>query len=409
MDATQKSAAQGAGNARAAGDGGNIHLHPHSTIFEYGAQEPNLDVVYYLNRRAAGTVEDDDGKLARVLDLPSNPTPADCADYLKTHPGWLAEALGVDIEGPVPGGPPLTLLTADDILTTDWPEPVWAIPDMLPVGLAILAGKPKAGKSWLALQVAQAVGAGGMALGRQVERGPVLYLALEDPPRRLRERMLKQRWRPGLPVEFMPMGRFVDEVGDLRNGGGQRLAQQIQARRYRLVVIDTLSRSVQGDQNDVADMTVALGPLQEMAHEYSCAVILVDHHRKGSGFDPDAISDILGSTAKGAMTDTAWGLYRESGKANAKLAIIGRDVEAQTLALAFDGLTGCWQCEGDADELEITENRQAILDVVQGMGMATLGDVVGAVERNKGSVYRDLQDLANAGLIVKNGHGYEAV
>ncbi|MBN1815050.1 MAG: AAA family ATPase [Anaerolineae bacterium] len=369
----------------------------------------NLDAVYYLNRRAAGTIEDDQGKLAEIPELPEDPKPEDCQKYLKAHPDWMAEALGVDIEGRPPGGPPFTLLTADDILATDWPEPVWAVPDLLPVGLAILAGKPKAGKSWLALQVAQAVGAGGVALGKHVERGSVLYLALEDPPRRLQERMVKQHWPRGLPVEFMPMGRFIDEVGDLRNGGGERLARQIQARRYRLVVIDTLSRSVPGDQNDVADMTIALTPLQEMAHTHNCAVVLVDHHKKGNGFDPDAISDILGSTAKGAMTDTAWGLYRESGKAGAKLAIIGRDVEVQTLALTFDGVTGCWQCEGDADKLEITENRQAILDAVEGMGRASLMEVAEAVDRNKGSVYRDLQDMVAAGLLAQRGRLYEAV
>src|SRR5689334_819875 len=30
------------------------------------------------------------------------------------------------------------LLTADDILTTDWPEPRWAIPKLMPIGLSIL-------------------------------------------------------------------------------------------------------------------------------------------------------------------------------------------------------------------------------------------------------------------------------
>lgn len=394
----------GTGAPTGAGD-----LQPHNTTGGITGQVPSPKVAYYLNRRAAGTIEDNQGKLAQIPGLPEDPTPEDCRQYLRTHPDWMAEALGVDIEGPPPGGPPLALLTADDILTTEWPEPVWAIPDLLPVGLAILAGKPKAGKSWLALQIAQAVGAGGVALGRRVERGPVLYLALEDPPRRLQERMVKQHWPRGLPVEFMPMGRFIDEVGDLRNGGGERLARQIQVQRYRLVVIDTLSRSVQGDQNDVADMTIALAPLQEIAHEHNCAVILIDHHKKGGGFDPDAINDILGSVAKGAMTDTAWGLYRESGKAGAKLAIIGRDVEVQTLALTFDGLTGCWQCEGDADKLEITENRQAILDAVEGMGRAALTDVAEAAGRNKGSVYRDLQDLVAAGLLAQRGRLYEVV
>ena len=43
--------------------------------------------------------------------------------------------------------PPLDLLTADQILTAVYPDPVWAIPGLLPAGLALLAGKPKIGKS----------------------------------------------------------------------------------------------------------------------------------------------------------------------------------------------------------------------------------------------------------------------
>ena len=77
-------------------------------------------------------------------------------------------------------------------------------------------------------------------------------------------------------------------------------------------------------------MTEWLTPLQEMAHSQNCAIILVDHHKKPTGFDQDAIADILGSTAKGAMADTVLGLYRERGKAGAKLSITGRDVEEKT-------------------------------------------------------------------------------
>ncbi len=72
---------------------------------------------------------------------------------------------------------------------TEWPEPTWAVPGLLPAGLCIFAGKQKAGKSWLALQIAQAVATGGHVLGQQIERGPILYLALEDIPRRLQDRM----------------------------------------------------------------------------------------------------------------------------------------------------------------------------------------------------------------------------
>jgi putative DNA primase/helicase len=52
-----------------------------------------------------------------------------------------------------------------ELLSRQLPPIQWAIPDILPEGLTLLAGKPKLGKSWLALAMALAVAAGGVALG----------------------------------------------------------------------------------------------------------------------------------------------------------------------------------------------------------------------------------------------------
>lgn len=296
----------------------------------------------------------------------------------------------------------IVTLSSDEILTTIYPPVKWVLPAFLPEGLALLAGAPKLGKSWLGLQIALAVASGGIALGECVQRGAVLILSLEDSPRRLQTRLTKQGWTRGLDADFLTLGKFDSQVGDLRNSGGERLARQIETRGYRLCIIDTLSRSVRGDQNDVAAMTRALTPLQEIAHAKNCAILLVDHHRKSSGENPDAITDILGSTAKGAMADTVWGLYRERGKAEAKLKITGRDVEEKTLALTMDWATGCWQCEGNADSLEITDKRRELLDVIRDLGRATLPELVDATKRNKGTLYRDLQDLVNGGYVKKD-------
>jgi hypothetical protein len=43
------------------------------------------------------------------------------------------------------------LITARDLLDQTLVDPQWAIPQFLPAGLTLLAGKPKMRKSWLAL------------------------------------------------------------------------------------------------------------------------------------------------------------------------------------------------------------------------------------------------------------------
>ena len=79
--------------------------------------------------------------------------------------------------------------SAPQLLAADFPPLRWAVPNLLPEGCALLVGAPKVGKSWAALDIALAVAGGGLALGAlRVETGPVLYLALEDGPRRLADR-----------------------------------------------------------------------------------------------------------------------------------------------------------------------------------------------------------------------------
>lgn len=298
--------------------------------------------------------------------------------------------------------PPFELLSSDDILTRDWPEPTPVIPDVLYTGLAILAGRPKAGKSWLALQFALGVAAGGMVFDKRVDRGKVLYLALEDSPGRLKKRMLKQEWRAGLQADFMTLGEYGKQVGNLLKGGAEKIAAQIRANGYRLVVVDTLSRAIRGDQNDPDVMTASLEPLQEMAHKHDCAVLLIDHHRKPGGFDTvNAIDDILGSTAKSAMVDCALGLYKERGKAGAKLQVVGRESDEVTLALTFDPQYCFWKCEGDAYEIELTERRQEILDALASLGHAELKTIADTIGQPKSNTHNRLQDLVNAGLVIR--------
>src|SRR5205807_1390003 len=68
------------------------------------------------------------------------------------------------------------IYTASDLLRKVLPAVKWAITNILPEGMTLLGGKPKMGKSWLALGLAVAIATGGVALGTErVEAGDVLY------------------------------------------------------------------------------------------------------------------------------------------------------------------------------------------------------------------------------------------
>jgi hypothetical protein len=88
--------------------------------------------------------------------------------------------------------PRLTLVTttAAVLAEQDFPPVAFVVPGYIAEGLTVIAGRPKTGKSWLALGWAAAVADGGMAFGSiPVEAGDVLYLALEDNQRRLKGRL----------------------------------------------------------------------------------------------------------------------------------------------------------------------------------------------------------------------------
>lgn len=290
-----------------------------------------------------------------------------------------------------------TSWTVDELLSTDFADPAWVVPGMLPTGLASLAGRPKLGKSWLALQLAIAVGSGGRFLNREMERGFVLYLALEDSPRRLKKRLEMLQARPGISLRFETDWLPLDG-----EAGGLEDLQRVAARdKPRLIVIDTLARSFTGrvDWNDLGRTTGAMAALQDLALNRDLCVLCVDHHRKVGPMAADVIDDIVGSTGKSAVVDTAWGLYRKRGERGATLRIAGRDVDEQELALEFDPLTGCWQLLGDAREVASRSAQDEILGILQSLREADASLVAREAGLSRPTARKHLERLCETGHV----------
>jgi hypothetical protein len=278
-----------------------------------------------------------------------------------------------------------------ELLDAEFPEPNWAVPGLIPEGLTILGGRPKVGKSWLALQIAWAVSTGGKVFGKAVEPGPVLFLALEDSSLRLQDRLRK-----------MGVGRDADITFFLRwkplqAGGLEDLFNELQRKKYRLAVIDTLRRSIPGldPKNDQGEVSSVFDALQRYAIQNGLAQLLNDHTRKPNGSASDPVDDILDTTAKTATADTILALYRSQGMKGAKLLGRGRDFEDVDLQLTFDAYTHCWQAEGNATEIQMTKNRSDVLNALKALGKATVKQVTEMIGGDRSNHYRTLNDLVN--------------
>ncbi len=256
------------------------------------------------------------------------------------------------------------MFSMGSILRMSLPDPQWAIPTFLPVGVTLLAGKPKMGKSWLALALALAIAENRLALGSlPVTSGDVLYLGLEDSIRRIADRGAKLLQGRTPPENFTWVGMW----NQLNAGGLADIEDWLyKHKQARLVVIDTLAKvrpltpsTSTGYGDDYAIMT----PLKAIAEDNNVAILVIHHLRKMGA--PDVMDTISGTTGLTGATDCNMVLDRERGKDEAILHITGRDVEEQELQLKFDALSAQWVLQGNANRQGMSREQREMLTVLE--------------------------------------------
>jgi AAA domain len=263
-----------------------------------------------------------------------------------------------------------TSWTAKELLEVELPEPRCAVDDLITEGLTFECGAPKIGKSWLGLGLGIAVAAGGFAFGKiKVEQGDVLYLALEDNPRRLQTRL-----RMLLGQDSPPDGLDIEtEWERFDRGGMERLEAWLDGHpSTRLVVIDVWTRIRPFASNHTdryqADYEAA-SAVQALGIRRGVAVLALYHTRKAES--SDFVETVQGTFGTAGAADTIIVIKCSRGEADATLYVTGRDVEERELALQFSPESGTWSLLGDAAEYTLGETRKLILETVTAHGALT--------------------------------------
>jgi hypothetical protein len=283
-------------------------------------------------------------------------------------------------------------------------EPIrWIVPGYVPEGFSVLAGRQKLGKTWLAMDWGLAVATGGVAMGNiGVECGDVLYVDLENGPRRIQRRIVALFG--GLRVPDLSRLQWQTEAPMLDKG----LIDQLEDWRRsvpapRLVVIDVLQRIKpigNAARNSYENDYAAWAPLQSWAMQHGIGVVGLHHTKKGGADDP--LEALSGSNGLSATADTTLLLDRNGD--GISLYVRGRDVDEKESALVFSG--GAWTIIGDAADARRTDERSTILAMLnetdEPMSPVELAAATGMKSNN---VRQLLFKMAKSGEVEKAGRG----
>ncbi|WP_075333907.1 AAA family ATPase [Pseudonocardia sp. Ae717_Ps2] len=342
------------------------------------------------------------------------PTPA-------PHPTPIGNAPHTPTQGPLSGpqgggrrgGPNLTeapaprrtAWTAEELMAMDFPTPRWAVPGVICEGVTLLAGPPKVGKSWMSLGLALDIAAGRPAFGRiPAEQGSVLYLALEDTPRRLKSRMeIALGGRPA------PAGLTLSIACEpMPAGGTEQISQWLDAHPdARMVVIDVFVKvrgtPAPGVAAYDADYT-AMTRIKRVADHYGVAVVLVHHVRKAAA--EDFLATVSGTNGLAGAADAVLVLERARARADGVLHVTGRDVDETDYPLAFDPSAGAWSLlDGNAADYQMRDTRSLIIRYLRDYPGTKPKDIAAALNLDAGTVRQNCRRMETDGQLRRNPAG----
>ena len=234
--------------------------------------------------------------------------------------------------------PPVELIDAETLSLSSFARPSFIIEQMLTPGLAVLAGAPKLGKSWLVLDICQQVASGEELWGLKTSGGSVMYVALEDSKARLQDRLLS--------ITDHPSDRlFLTTACPSLSDGLEDAVCYFKERHpdAKLVVIDTFqmirpTRSEVSYAGDYAETS----QLKQLADRLGICILLVHHTRKMA--DSDTVSEISGTNGIAGSADTLMVLKKPKRTENkATLYFTGRDILDRELTLTLDRVTCRWK------------------------------------------------------------------
>lgn len=219
-------------------------------------------------------------------------------------------------------------------------------------GVAILAGPPKLGKSWLVLALCIAISKGQEFLGFQTKQCGCLYLSLEDSLRRIKDRVnIVLQDDNAIPENIYPEIKCptIDEG----------LIDYLQSRLemhpdIKFIIIDTFQKIINGNINSYNRMSSDVGKLKEFADDNGVCILLIHHSKKSKS--RDVFNEIQGSIGINGTVDTMIVLTKSKDNPfDVVFSATGRDIENIEKVIRFNKKKCQWEVIA---EYESPEDKQ---------------------------------------------------
>lgn len=258
------------------------------------------------------------------------------------------------------------------------------------------------GKSWFSLALALAYIQGGKFLNRDIPKGKVLYLGLEDSERRMQSRILTlQPDADRNPTIFNNIRFFhaTDNVPRLDNGFFEFIDPYLEGVHFMVIDILQKIRPMKGSGNVYQDDYNALGALQTFANEHNMCILILHHTRKA---DADDVFDTLnGSGGVGGAVDGSLIIVRKRGEGAAILSTTGREIPELEHGLTFKD--GFWNYAGSAAEVRATGEQNEVFAHIAEAGSdgVTVAELCETLGKNEPAVRKLLRKLAESGRVRK--------
>ena len=172
----------------------------------------------------------------------------------------------------------------DEAEVDDEPDPIWLVKDLISERSSVMMFGPSGSyKSFIALEICLAIATGQPTFGSETKKGLVFYGALEG---KAHLKKARRAWRLVRGIEgkienfFVGNAPMIGVPGEMQEFGDQ-IAKRCAGRKPTLIVIDTLSKSMAGlNENDAADAGKFIQFCDSLVDQFGCTVLAIHHTGK---------------------------------------------------------------------------------------------------------------------------------